>query len=497
MSPYLDANMVEHTSAPTTARDWRMVMSAGAVAFAVSYALFHFIFPVASWFAFAPESSVSFSLASFIALIAMTGSTALLARKLRRGNIRMRIAINNMSQGLCMFDGNERLVVCNKRYMAMYALSADIVKPGCSLQGLLEYRIRNGSFSRDPVGYRRELVEAMRAGRTRSNEVKSKDGRAISIINRPMVDGGWVATHEDITERRNAERERTSMQEQQQRRNAIDQAIVTFRSRVEDHLRTVSEGAKAMRSTATTLFGNSSQTSTSADVAVSASNEASQNVVTAATAADELAGSINEIGRQLAKTTEIVRSAVGEAHDTNHQIAGLAQAAQKIGDVIKLIRAIAGQTNLLALNATIEAARAGESGKGFAVVASEVKSLAVQTAKATEDISRLVMAVQAATSSAVLAIGRISGRMQEIDSCATAVATAVEEQNAATGEISQNVASASDGAKVVVSVLGDVSGAAAETRESAETVLTASQAVESAATELRREVEGFLARVAA
>ena len=114
-------------------------------------------------------------------------------------------------------------------------------------------------------------------------------------------------------------------------------------------------------------------------------------------------------------TTDVVRSAVDEAQGTNRQIAALAQAAQKIGDVIKLIHAIAGQTNLLALNATIEAARAGEAGKGFAVVASEVKSLAVQTAQATENISKLIMAVQTATTGAVGAIGRIANRMQEID----------------------------------------------------------------------------------
>ena len=217
----------------------------------------------------------------------------------------------------------------------------------------------------------------MASGNTTSTEIKSKDGRSISVINRPMAGGGSVATHEDITERRDAERERISMQEQQQRRAAIYQAIAAFRRRVEDHLKTVTEGAKAMRSTAATLFSNSGQTSKSADGAVSASNEASTNVETAAVAADELSGSINEIGRQLAKTTEIVRGTVTEAQGTNRQITALAQAAQKIGDVIKLIRAIAGQTNLLALNATIEAARAGEAGKGFAVVASEVKSLAV------------------------------------------------------------------------------------------------------------------------
>jgi methyl-accepting chemotaxis protein/PAS domain-containing protein len=489
--------MVEHTSAQATARGWRMVILTGSIAFGISYSLFHFVLPVGTWVSVAPEPTISFSLAALVAMLAMTTTAAFLARKLRLDNLRMRVAINNMSQGLCMFDGNERLVVCNQRYMEMYSLSVDIVKPGCSLQSLLEYRIRNGSFSRDPIAYRRELLSTISAGKTTASEVKSKDGRAISVINRPMPDGGWVATHEDITDRRGAERERVSMQEQQQRRAVIDQAIAAFRRRVEDHLKTVAEGAAAMRCTATTLFSNSGQTSNSADGAVSASNEASTNVETAAVAADELSGSINEIGRQLAKTTEIVRSAVGEAQGTNRQISALAQAAQKIGDVIKLIRAIAGQTNLLALNATIEAARAGEAGKGFAVVASEVKSLAVQTAKATEDISRLIMAVQAATSSAVSAISRISGRMQEIDSCATAVSAAVEEQSAATGEISQSVASASDGAKVVVSVLGKVTGAAVQTRQSAENVLTASQAVEAAAVELRREVKGFLSRVAA
>ena len=489
--------MVEHTPAHAAARDWRLVMLAGSASFAVSFVLFHFALPVGAWVASAPEPIVSLFFAAVVALLAMAITTAMLARKLRVDSLRMRVAINNMSQGLCMFDGNERLVVCNQRYMEMYSLSPEIVKPGCSLQSLLEYRIHNGSFSRDPAEYRNELTSAMAAGHTTTTEVKSKDGRSISVINRPMPDGGWVATHEDVTERRDAERERITMQEQQQRRAVIEQAIATFRRRVEDHLKTVAEGAKAMRSTATTLFSNSGQTSQSADGAVSASNEASTNVETAAVAADELSGSINEIGRQLAKTTDIVRAAVGEAQGTNHQITALAQAAQKIGDVIKLIRAIAGQTNLLALNATIEAARAGEAGKGFAVVASEVKSLAVQTAKATEDISKLIMAVQAATSSAVSAIGRISSRMQEIDSCATAVSAAVEEQSAATGEISQNVASASDGAKVVVAVLGDVSGAAAQTRQSAESVLTASQAVEAAAAELRSEVEGFLARVAA
>ena len=156
-----------------------------------------------------------------------------------------------------------------------------------------------------------------------------------------------------------------------------------------------------MRSTARTLLGSSDQTSQRAESAVHAFNEASTNVETAAIAADELSRSIAEISRQLTHTSDIVRLATDEARSTDGEIAGLASGAQKIGDVIKLIRDIAGQTNLLALNATIEAARAGEAGRGFAVVASEVKSLAVQTGKATEDIASHILAVQNSTVGAV------------------------------------------------------------------------------------------------
>jgi methyl-accepting chemotaxis protein len=396
-----------------------------------------------------------------------------------------------------MFDRNERLVICNRRYMELYKLSPEVATSGITLTDMLKLRAANGTFLPNPEKYRRELVSDMANGKTTTAEVKSPEGRIVSVINRAMPDGGWVGSHEDITERRAAEQERVSMHQHQEQRSRIDQAIAAFRQGVEEHLRTVAEGAMAMRATADTLFGNSGRTSKSAESAVAASNEASVNVETAAIAADELSGSITEIGRQLDLTTDVVRDAVNEAHGTHQQITALAQAAQKIGDVIKLIRTIAGQTNLLALNATIEAARAGDAGKGFAVVASEVKSLAVQTAKATEDISRLISSVQAATGGAVAAIGRISSRMQEIDSCATSVSAAVQQQSAATVEISQNVTGAADGAKLVVTVLDEVAGAATETRRSAESVLTASQAVEAAAEELRHEVEGFLGRVAA
>jgi methyl-accepting chemotaxis protein len=476
------------TTAATTPNRRRLAMIA-ATGLAAALPVF---------FLFVPLGLLSASVAAAIsATFGLAIGTAWVTIRTRRYTRRMLIALHSMSQGLCMFDGDERLVFSNRRYNALYRLPEDIAKPGTLLADILAHRAANGTFMSDPTEFRRKLVEDMAQGKFTSAEIRSPAGRLIAVGNQGMPGGGWVGSHDDITDRRDAEIERASIQKQQTRRAMIEQAIAAFRQRVEQHLRTASEGAMALRTTATTLRANSAQTSSSAESAVQSSNEASINVGTAATAADELANSIAEIGRQLASTTEIVRTAVGEAQGTNRQIDALALAARKIGDVIKLIRDIAGQTNLLALNATIEAARAGDAGKGFAVVASEVKSLAVQTEKATEDISTLITAVQTATSGAVGAIGRIAVRMEDIDQCATAVSCAIEQQSSATTEISQNVAGAAGSTRQVVATLGDVAAAATQTAQAAESVLTAAQAVEAAAAELRGEVEGFLARVAA
>jgi methyl-accepting chemotaxis protein len=353
-----------------------------------------------------------------------------------------------------------------------------------------------GNLSADPVSYRKDVLDLFARGETMNKVVDSGHGRKIRVINKPLPGGGWVGTHEDITERWELEKQREDISAQESRRTAIDSAISSFRERVESVFRVVSDSAGAMKSTASKLFESSEQASQRAEGAVQASNEASANVKTAATAADEMAESIGEISQQIGRTTEVVRLAVSEAESTNGEIASLADAAQKIGDVVKLIRNIAGQTNLLALNATIEAARAGEAGRGFAVVASEVKSLAVQTAKATEEIAKQILAVQASTGSAVEAIRNISERMREINTYASAVAVSVGQQNAATGEISHNVASAARGTNMVVTVLSEVAGAATATRSSAETVLAASQSVETAVGKLRTEVESFLRKVA-
>jgi methyl-accepting chemotaxis protein len=431
-----------------------------------------------------------------LALLALAAVGGVAFARLRTRYGRVVTAYDNMTQALVMFDEKERLVIYNKRYLELYDLSPQIVKPGVSLLELLKHRHQRANLSGDPEQYRRNLVSAIGQGKSTKTISDSGRGRLISVINRPLAGGGWVGTHEDVTEQLQLEKQRDSLAQQESRRSRIDSAISSFRDRIETLLKIVGDSTGSMKATASTLFNSSNRTSQQAERAVTTSNSASANAKTATVAAEELSASISEISRQLDRTTEEVRGALSVSQATNSEIATLAQAAQKIGDVVELIRDVAGQTNLLALNATIEAARAGAAGRGFAVVASEVKSLAVQTAKATEEIAGQIQAVQASASDAVGAIRRITERMDEINRSTSSVAASVEQQTAATGQILQNVAGAADGAQVLVSVLDDVAGAATETRASAQTVLEASQSVESALANLRSEVAGFLEKVA-
>ncbi len=286
-------------------------------------------------------------------------------------------------------------------------------------------------------------------------------------------------------------------QVKQRRTEAVERLVRDFESTVSGALESVGASAGQLDGTARGMTDVARRTSGEAAAASAAAGQTSANVQTVASATEEMASSIQEIGRQVARSTTIAGQAVEQATHSNGMVRGLAEAAQKIGEVVQLIQDIASQTNLLALNATIEAARAGEAGKGFAVVASEVKNLANQTARATEDIGAQVQAIQAATGGAVTAIQGITDTITAIDDISTAIAAAVEQQAAATQEISRNVQQAASGTHEVTGNIERVSTAASETGTAAAQVLGAAGDLNRQADTLRYEVERFLIAIKA
>ena len=294
-----------------------------------------------------------------------------------------------------------------------------------------------------------------------------------------------------------AERERRELEEKSRRQAAVAAAIADFDQSSRLALEAFSGAASRMSTTASALSATAEETSRQAAAVSAASTHTSANVQTVATATEELSSSVAEIGRQVAQSTDVAGRAVGEAQRTEGTMRVLAEAADKIGEVMKMIQSIAAQTNLLALNATIEAARAGEAGKGFAVVASEVKTLAAQTAKATEEIADQIASIQGVTGDAVAAIARISDTIGEINSIATAIATAINEQGTATHEIARSVQEAAKSVHEVSANIGGVTRAAEDTGAEAGEVMSASTELDRHAGQLRAEIANFLGRISA
>ncbi|WP_207460498.1 methyl-accepting chemotaxis protein [Azospirillum sp. SYSU D00513] len=355
---------------------------------------------------------------------------------------------------------------------AGWIVIATVAKPIQAMTGLME-RLAGHDLAVAVTGTeRRDEIGAM--------------ARAVQVFKDGLIEADRLAAVQSAEQ-----------QAKQRRAETVDRLIREFEGSATTALRTVSAAASELDATAQSMAAMAQQTNNQATAVAVAAEQTSANVQTVATAAEEMASSIQEIGTQVTRSTRIAGKAVEEATRTNATVQGLAEAAQRIGDVVSLITNIASQTNLLALNATIEAARAGEAGKGFAVVAGEVKSLASQTAKATEDIAAQIVAIQGATNGAVQAISEIGGTIAQINDISTGIAAAIEEQGAATNEISRNVQQAASGTQEVSSNIGQVTQTAGETGAAAGQVMSASGELAQQAETLKADVERFLAAIKA
>jgi methyl-accepting chemotaxis protein len=377
-----------------------------------------------------------------------------------------------------------------------FLIARGIVKPVTGLTGGMK-QLAEGNFDvrlpglerKDEVG---EMAQAVETFKIKLADKARREAEEKAEADRREAEQKRLADEREAAQKRAADEKAAA-----ERKAAMHRLADDFERAVGDIVDNVSAASTELEAAANTLTKTAEATQELSTVVASASEEASSNVQSVASATEEMTGSVGEISRQVQESSNIANQAVQQAHKTDMRINDLSTAANRIGDVVKLITAIAEQTNLLALNATIEAARAGEAGKGFAVVAQEVKALAAQTAKATGEIGSQIAGMQTATNESVGAIKEIGGTIGHISQIAATIAAAVEEQGAATAEIARNVQEAAKGTAQVASNITNVNRGAGETGSASSQVLASAQSLASESNHLKVEVRKFLETVRA
>ena len=465
-----------------------LMLLAGAAVIAVHHLTLNFLAPTLVF----PEGVDTARVALHAAIVVM--ETAALGWMC----IEVAAKLHSLDRSLAMieFTPEGKIVTANGNFLAAVGYTLDEIRGR-------HHSIFLRSDARETEAYR-SFWQALARGEPQTAEFPrvAKDGSEVWLqaTYNPVMGAGHkvlrilkVAT--DITDLKR--REASERTKQAQRTSALETAIRSFETQIGSLISQFSGAARTMDGSAKTMSDTATHTREQAATVAEAAERASADVAVAAAATEELSVSIREISRQVAQSSTITAQAVAEAERTNAIVERLSEGADRIGHVVGLITTIAGQTNLLALNATIEAARAGDAGKGFAVVASEVKTLASQTAKATEEIGVQIVDIQEATRQAVAAIQGIAGTVRDVSEIAVRIAAAVEQQGAATADIARNVEQTSSSAQAVTDTIGTVSQAASQTGTVAGEVLAAAGAVSVSAKELTSAVSGFIAEVKA
>jgi methyl-accepting chemotaxis protein len=439
---------------------------------------------------------VKTSLAGYVAAFDLAAPNMLKAEELYREDVRKLTvgsidALNAAEKSLLKdFDSTKKLT---DETIASTITMQEVVAGISLLLGVLIAFFVARSIIR-PVAGMTDAMTRLASGDTKV-EIPSRDAtdemgamaKAVDVFKQNAIERIRLESEQKDTELRTAA----------QRKADMHRLADNFQAAVGSIIDTVSSASTELEAAANTLTKTAETTQQLSGAVASASEEASANVQSVASATEEMTSSVNEISRQVQESAKIAGDAVKQAQETDARINELSQAAGRIGDVVKLITAIAEQTNLLALNATIEAARAGEAGRGFAVVASEVKALAAQTGKATEEISAQIAGMQTATQDSVAAIKTIGGTIGRISEIASTISAAVEEQGAATQEIARNVGEAAKGTQQVASNITDVNRGASETGSASAQVLSSAQQLSSESNHLKLEVDKFLSTVRA